>query len=148
MGRKQQKQSQPKAGCPQAAGACHAAAAPSSSAKAIAGTCVQCQARKIKCKAGSAGGQPHPCANCEASGWQCSYPEAKRRGPKPGQLLRVKEEAKHIKMLLRSLIQAMCSVSPRHSPIGDIGSRLLADDETFNAASLEAMTQALADCSK
>ncbi len=32
----------------------------------------------------------------------------------------------HIKMLLRSLIQAMCSVSPRHSPIGDIGSRCLA----------------------
>ena len=39
---------------------------------------------------------PHSFTHCN------SYPEAKKRGPKPGQLLRVKEEAKVLAVLALS----------------------------------------------
>jgi len=103
-------------------------------------SCLCCQRRKSKCDRGQ------PCSNCVTYGLECSYSKAKKRGPKPGSMLRIKEEAHHLKQTLKVLLQTLIDVNSDFEELGPSISELLEDSHMFDAGSCQIVIKGLTGC--
>jgi len=102
--------------------------------------CISCQKRKSKCNHGQ------PCSVCLSLGQDCVYSLPKKRGPKPGSMMRIKEEAHHLKEAVRAVLQTLVSISPDFSDLDNSTSKLLSDAHVFDAASCQAVLKGLTVC--
>jgi len=102
--------------------------------------CLRCQKRKSKCDHGQ------PCSICLALGQDCTYSKPKKRGPKPGSMLRIKEEAHHLKQAFKVLLQTLINVHTDFEELGPSVCPLLNDTHVFDAASCQAVLKGLSDC--
>jgi len=75
-------------------------------------SCYMCQKRKTKCDRG------RPCSMCTALGVEnmCSYAEARKRGPKPGSIARIKNEMVVLKQCLSMIVSTLSSVCQPPEP--------------------------------
>jgi len=97
--------------------------------------CLRCQKRKSKCDHGQ------PCSICLALGQDCTYSKPKKRGPKPGSMLRIKEEAHHLKQAFKVLLQTLINVHTDFEELGPSLCPLLNDTHVL-------MLPAARQCSK
>lgn len=102
--------------------------------------CLNCQKRKGKCDRGQ------PCCSCAALGLECTYLKAKKRGPKPGSMLRIKQESHHLKQAFKVLLQTLIGVNADFQDLGPSISQLLEDSHTFDAASCQSVIKGLTLC--
>lgn len=102
--------------------------------------CLNCQKRKGKCDRGQ------PCCSCAALGIECTYLKAKKRGPKPGSMLRIKQESHHLKQAFKVLLQTLISANTDFQDLGPPISQLLEDSHTFDAASCQSVIKGLTGC--
>lgn len=86
----------------------------------VSRACLQCRTRKIKCT-----GESPNCAACRATGQNCSYGEAKRRGLPPGYLQQLEKYVKRLETIVGTIchhnsvdICASAIISPAPNAVG------------------------------
>jgi len=102
--------------------------------------CLSCQKRKSKCDRGQ------PCSTCQFLRLECTYKKPLKRGPKPGSMLRIKEESRHLKLAARDLIQALADVNADFGELRMLSQELLDDSRVFDAACCQSMLRILKGC--
>lgn len=102
--------------------------------------CISCQKRKTKCNHGQ------PCTMCASLSQECVYTKPKKRGPKPGSMMRIKEQTHHLKQAIKVLLQMLISVNSDFEELGPSVSELLQDSHLFDAVSCQRLIKSLSDC--
>lgn len=125
---------------PAAAQAAQSSVEPDSDPNSESLACICCQKRKTRCDHGQ------PCSMCVSLSQECVYTKPKKRGPKPGSMMRIKEQSHHLKHALKVVLQMLINVNSDFEELGPSVSELLQDSHVFDAVSCQIVIKGLSDC--